>query len=124
MAAVRADAGRFTAERYVVAFGGHSPALVRPLGIGLPVYPLKGFSITVPIADAGGAPESTVMDETFKVAVTRLGDRIRAGGTAQLSDFDLRLDARWRDTLEHVVTDLFPAAATCAMLPFGPACAP
>ena len=106
--AVRTDAGSFTAERYVVALGSYSPALVRPLGIRLPVYPVKGFSITVPISDAGGAPESTVMDETFKVAVTRLGNRIRVGGTAQLSGFDLRLDARRRDTLEHVVTDLFP----------------
>jgi len=92
----------------VVALGSYSPALVRPLGIRLPVYPVKGFSITVPITDAGGAPESTVMDETFKVAVTRLGDRIRVGGTAQLSGFDLRLNERRRDTLEHVVTDLFP----------------
>ena len=106
--AVRTDAGRFTADRYVVALGSYSPALVKPLGIDLPVYPVKGFSITVPISDASGAPESTVMDETYKVAVTRLGDRIRVGGTAQLSGFDLRLDASRRDTLEHVVTDLFP----------------
>ena len=55
----------------------------------LPVYPVKGFSITVPITDAAKAPESTIMDETHKVAVTRLGDRIRVGGTAQLSGFDL-----------------------------------
>jgi len=105
---VRTDAGRFAADRYVVALGSYSPAMVKPLGIDLPVYPVKGFSITVPISDASGAPESTVMDETFKVAVTRLGDRIRVGGTAQLSGFDLRLDAGRRDTLEHVVTDLFP----------------
>ncbi|WP_431509284.1 D-amino acid dehydrogenase [Variovorax sp. DAIF25] len=106
--AVRTDAGRFVADRYVLALGSYSPALARPLGIDLPVYPVKGFSITVPIADPTGAPESTVMDETFKVAVTRLGERIRVGGTAQLSGFDLRLDAGRRDTLEHVVTDLFP----------------
>ena len=106
--AVRTDAGSFTADRYVVALGSYSPALLKPLGIALPVYPVKGFSITVPISDASGAPESTVMDETFKVAVTRLGDRIRVGGTAQLSGFDLALDPRRRDTLEHVVTDLFP----------------
>ena len=106
--AVSTDAGRFTADRYVVALGSYSPAMVKPLGIDLPVYPVKGFSITVPISDASGAPESTVMDETFKVAVTRLGERIRVGGTAQLSGFDLRLDAGRRDTLEHVVTDLFP----------------
>jgi len=105
---VRTDAGTFEADRYVVALGSYSPAVLKPLGIGLPVYPVKGFSITVPITDVSGAPESTVMDETFKVAVTRLGDRIRVGGTAQLSGFDLALDQGRRDTLEHVVTDLFP----------------
>jgi D-amino-acid dehydrogenase len=76
------------------------------------VYPVKGFSITVPITDAAMAPESTVMDETFKVAVTRLGERIRVGGTAQLSGYDLRLNDRRRDTLEHVVTDLFPGGGS------------
>jgi D-amino-acid dehydrogenase len=76
------------------------------------VYPVKGFSITVPITDTAGAPQSTVMDETFKVAVTRLGERIRVGGTAQLSGYDLRLNDRRRDTLEHVVTDLFPGSGS------------
>ncbi|AMM26003.1 D-amino acid dehydrogenase [Variovorax sp. PAMC 28711] len=111
---VRTDAGTFTADRYVVALGSYSPMLLKPLGIALPIYPVKGFSITVPITDASGAPESTVMDETFKVAVTRLGDRIRVGGTAQLSGFDLALDQGRRDTLEHVVTDLFPRGGNVA----------
>ena len=108
VAAVHTSDGPFSADRYVAALGSYTPQLVRQLGIDLPVYPVKGFSITVPITNARMAPESTVMDETFKVAVTRLGDRIRVGGTAQLSGFDLRLDDRRRDTLEHVVTDLFP----------------
>lgn len=105
---VRTTGGTLVADRYVVALGSYSPALLKPLGIDLPVYPVKGFSISVPITDPSGAPESTVMDETFKVAVTRLGDRIRVGGTAQLSGFDLALDQGRRDTLDHVVTDLFP----------------
>jgi hypothetical protein len=82
------------------------------MGIRMPVYPVKGYSITVPITDAASAPESTIMDETHKVAVTRLGDRIRVGGTAELSGYDLRLARPRRRTLEHVVTDLFPRAAT------------
>ena len=114
VAAVHTDAGPFRADRYVLALGSYSPLLLKPLGIRLPVYPVKGFSITVPIADAAMAPESTVMDETFKVAVTRLGERIRVGGTAQLSGYDLRLNDRRRDTLEHVVTDLFPEAGSVA----------
>jgi D-amino-acid dehydrogenase len=105
---VMTDSGLVTAERTLLALGSYSTAMLAPLGLRIPVYPVKGFSITVPIGDASKAPESTIMDETHKVAVTRLGDRIRVGGTAQLSGFDLRLDAGRRRTLEFVVTDLFP----------------
>ena len=105
---VRTDAGVLTADRYVLALGSYSTQMLAPLGIRIPVYPVKGFSITLPITDASKAPESTIMDETHKVAVTRLGDRIRVGGTAQLSGFDLGLDEERRRTLEFVVTDLFP----------------
>ncbi len=91
-----------------VALGSYSPLLLRPLGIRIPVYPVKGYSITVPIVDPSGAPESTVMDETHKVAVTRLGDRIRVGGTAELAGYTLKLHEARRHTLEHVVGDLFP----------------
>jgi D-amino-acid dehydrogenase len=82
------------------------------------VYPVKGFSITVPITDAAMAPESTIMDETHKVAVTRLGDRIRVGGTAQLSGFDLSLADARRRTLEFVVGDLFPRGGDVARAEF------
>jgi D-amino-acid dehydrogenase len=105
---VRTDQGTLTADKYVMALGSYSTKLAASLGIDIPVYPVKGYSITVPITDAAHAPESTVMDETHKVAVTRLGDRIRVGGTAQLSGFDLTLDAKRRATLEFVVKDLFP----------------
>ena len=97
-----------TADAYLVALGSYSPQLVKPLGIDLPVYPVKGYSITVPITDPKFAPESTIMDETHKVAVTRLGDRIRVGGTAELAGFSLKLREARRSTLNHVVTDLFP----------------
>lgn len=108
VAAVHTDRGRLTADRYVLAMGSYSTAIAKPLGIRLPVYPVKGFSITVPITDPSQAPESTIMDETHKVAVTRLGNRIRVGGTAQLSGFNLDLEAGRRKTLEFVVNDLFP----------------
>jgi len=100
----------FTADAYVLALGSYSPLLLRPLGIALPVYPVKGYSLTFPISDPSGAPESTVMDETYKVAVTRLGNRVRVGGTAELSGYDLRLREPRKDTLAHVVGDLFPGA--------------
>ncbi|MCK6395281.1 D-amino acid dehydrogenase [Zoogloea sp.] len=105
---IRSDAGTLSADQYVLALGSYSTALLKPLGIDIPVYPVKGFSITVPITDAAMAPESTIMDEAHKVAVTRLGDRIRVGGTAQLSGFDLSLESGRRKTLEFVVSDLFP----------------
>lgn len=105
---VATDRGIMTADRYVLALGSYSPFLARPLGLDLPIYPVKGYSITVPITNPELAPASTVMDETYKVAITRLGDRIRVGGTAELTGFDLRLHDDRRATLEHSVTDLFP----------------
>jgi D-amino-acid dehydrogenase len=105
---VKTDSGMLTADQYILALGSYSPLLLKPIGIDVPVYPVKGFSITVPIDDPAMSPESTIMDETHKVAVTRLGDRIRVGGTAQLSGYELELDAKRRRTLEFVVTDLFP----------------
>lgn len=105
---VATSAGMLQADAYVLALGSWSSRLVAPLGISLPVYPVKGYSITVPIKDASGAPESTVMDESYKVAITRLGNRIRVGGTAEISGFSTKLyDAR-RATLDHSLTDLFP----------------
>jgi len=115
---VQSSAGEFTAERYVVALGSYSTELLKPLGIRLPVYPVKGYSITVPITDAAAAPVSTVMDETYKVAVTRLGDRIRVGGTAELAGFDLELRAARREVAELVVNDLFPGSGDVAAADF------
>ncbi len=105
---VATDGGTLTADAYLVALGSYSPLLLGPIGVRIPVYPVKGYSITVPIVDAAGAPESTVMDETHKVAVTRLGDRIRVGGTAELAGYTLKLHEARRKTLSHVVSDLFP----------------
>jgi D-amino-acid dehydrogenase len=100
--------GMLQADAYVLALGSWSPRLVRPLGISLPVYPVKGYSITVPIVDPDRAPVSTVMDESYKVALTRLGDRIRVGGTAEISGYSDKLYAARRATLDHSLTDLFP----------------
>ena len=115
---VATDAGDLDADAYVVALGSYSPLLLRPLRIAVPVYPVKGYSLTVPITDAAKAPESTVMDETYKVAVTRLGDRIRVGGTAELKGYNLTLREARRDTLDHVVTDLFPGGGDVSRATF------
>ncbi len=105
---VETDQGLETADCYVAALGSYSPPMLQPLGLSVPVYPVKGYSITIPIADAGKAPVSTVMDETYKVAITRLGDRIRVGGMAEISGFSNDLPPARRRTLEKSVSDLFP----------------
>jgi D-amino-acid dehydrogenase len=110
--------GEMKADSYVLALGSYSPILLRDLAVQIPVYPIKGYSITVPIVDPAGSPESTIMDETFKVAITRLGDRIRVGGTAEISGYDLSLKQRRRETLEHSVCDLFPTGGDVAKAEF------
>ena len=115
---VHTDAGLLRADKVVLALGSYSPQLLAPVGIRIPVYPVKGYSITVPITEAQHAPESTIMDETHKVAVTRLGDRIRVGGTAELAGYSLALREPRRATLEHVVTDLFPRGGDVARAEF------
>jgi D-amino-acid dehydrogenase len=95
------------ADAYVMAMGSYSTAQLAG-SADIPVYPVKGYSITVPIADTAKAPVSTVLDETYKVAITRFDRRIRVGGMAELRGFDLRLDPRRRATLELCLGDLFP----------------
>ena len=88
--------------------------MLRPLGISIPVYPVKGYSITVPMTDPDAAPVSTVMDESYKVAITRLGDRIRVGGTAEVSGYSSKLHPARQATLDHSLTDLFPRGGRLA----------
>ena len=105
------DGKLLTADNYVLALGSYSPQLLAPLGIRAPIYPLKGYSITVPIINADRAPASTMLDETYKVAITRFDNRIRVGGMAEIRGFDLKIDPRKGDTLKMIVNDLFPDAA-------------
>ncbi len=98
------------ADQYVVALGSYSRQLMQGLGLQIPVYPVKGYSLTVPVINSDAAPISTVMDETYKVAITRFDNRIRVGGMAELAGFDLTLNPRRRETLEMVLGSLFPNA--------------
>lgn len=105
--AVQCDDGLIEADAYVLALGSWSTRFLDGL-LRLPVYPLKGYSITVPLADPARAPVSTLLDETYKVAVTRFDDRIRVGGMAEIVGYDQKLDPRRQATLEMVVDDMFP----------------
>lgn len=106
------------ADHFVAALGSYTPRLLAPLGLRLPVYPVKGYSITLPIVNPERAPVSTVMDETYKVAITRLGDRIRVGGIAEIAGFDRTLREARRRTLEKSVGDLFGGAGDLSAAKF------
>lgn len=124
---VETDKGTVSADAFLVAMGSFSPQLVAPLGVRLPVYPVKGYSLTAPIIDEARAPVSTLLDESFKVAITRLGDRIRVGGMAEISGFSRDLPPERRATLEHSAGSLFPgggdleaASFWCGLRPMTP----
>ncbi len=109
VAGVRCGEETLTADAYVVALGSYSTQFLRGI-LDIPVYPVKGYSITVPIIDAEKAPVSTILDETYKIAITRFDDRIRVGGMAELVGFNTHLKAKRQKTLEMVLNDLFPGA--------------
>lgn len=99
-----------TADAYLVCLGSWSTRLMRNIA-PIPVYPLKGFSITVPIEDPDYAPQSTLLDETYKIALTRFDNRIRVGGMAEVAGFDKTLNPKRQATLLMVLNDLFPKAS-------------
>lgn len=116
--AVDTSIGRLKADAYVVALGCYSVKLLNSVGINLPVYPVKGYSLTIPMTNAEFAPVSTVMDETYKVALTRFDDRIRVAGTAELTGFNLNLSEKRRATIAMVAQDLFPQAGDISKAEF------
>lgn len=107
---IETDRGRYSADAYVLAAGVESARLLKPLGIRLPVYPLKGYSLTVPITNPDAAPLGSLTDETYKVVITRLGDSLRAAGTAELTGYNRSLPAARLETIAHVIRTLFPDA--------------
>jgi len=112
------SAGEFAADVFVAALGSYTPKMLKSLGLRIPVTPVKGYSITVPIVDESRAPASTVMDETYKIAITRLGDRIRVGGMAEIAGFNFDLPKSRRETLEFSVNDLFTGAGDLSQANF------
>jgi D-amino-acid dehydrogenase len=105
------------ADSFVVALGSHSTQFLSGL-VKIPVYPLKGYSITAPIVNEASAPVSTVLDETYKIAITRFDDRIRVGGMAEIVGFDKSLRQARRETLELCVNDLFPGGGDTSKASF------
>jgi D-amino-acid dehydrogenase len=110
IARIDTDRGPLAADAYVLACGSYSPLLAAPLGLRLPVYPVKGYSITLPITNPEAAPQGTLTDEHYKIVISRLGDRLRAAGTAELTGYDLQLRPGRIATLKHSLRSLFPDA--------------
>jgi D-amino-acid dehydrogenase len=98
------------ADRVLVAAGVGSARLLRPLGLRVPIYPVKGYSATVMVRDELQAPLGALMDESFKVAITRMGNRLRVAGTAELGSRRLDLRPAALNTLIKVARDWFPVA--------------
>ena len=100
-----------TADRVVLCAGCGSRQIARKLGLSLPVYPVKGYSLTAQVTDPERAPRSTVVDLDRKVAITRLGERMRVTGFAELAAFDRRLPQTRLDVIREAVESRFPGAA-------------
>ncbi|KZE32843.1 D-amino acid dehydrogenase [Crenobacter luteus] len=99
-----------TADAYVLALGSHSPLVARTAGLSLPIYPAKGYSATLPVIDAGAAPTASLTDESYKIVMSRLGERLRIAGTAELAGYSSTLNpVRCRLLVERART-IFPGA--------------
>jgi D-amino-acid dehydrogenase len=110
VARVVLKSGELKADAYVVALGSYSPLLTRPLGLGLPVYPAKGYSASVPIRDEAKAPIVSLTDDHAKIVMSRLGDRMRIAGTAELSGYSTDLNAVRCEALLRRGREMFPEA--------------
>jgi D-amino-acid dehydrogenase len=113
---VETDQGVFEADAYVLALGTNAPYLTRPLGIRLPVYPLKGYSLSLPVRDERGAPRISVTDFKRKVVYARLGDELRVAGMADLSGKRAVIDVERVDQLVNEVKTAFPRASDFSKL--------
>lgn len=104
----------FRADAYVVALGSYSPLLLRPLGIRLPVYPAKGYSLTLAVTEGDSAPVVSLTDDEQKLVFSRLGNRLRVAGTAEFNGYDTSLDTERCAAIRTRVEALFPDAGDFA----------
>lgn len=99
------------ADQVVLCAGCASRDLARPLDLSLPIYPVKGYSLTRTLDDPTKAPRSTVVDHGYKVAMTRLGDRVRVTGFVELANFNRRIPEKRLQVLREAFASRFPGAA-------------
>ena len=99
---------RLRADAYVVALGSYSPQFLAPIGISIPVYPVKGYSVTIPLDDADVAPRVSITDEDYKIVFTRLGQRLRVAGTAELSGYSTEINVPRCEAIGRRAAAFFP----------------
>jgi D-amino-acid dehydrogenase len=109
---------RLRGDAYVVAMGSLSPLLVAPLGIRLPIYPAKGYSVTMPVLDASKAHQVSLTDDEYKLVFSRLGDRLRIAGTAEFNGYDRDLNRVRCEAIVRRVEALFPGAGDATRAQF------
>ncbi len=109
---------RLRGDAYVLAMGSFSPLLARPLGLRLPIYPAKGYSVTMPVKDPARAHQVSLTDDEYKLVFSRLGDRLRIAGTAELNGYDRDLNQRRCEAIVRRVEALFPGAGDTSQAQF------
>lgn len=110
LTSVKTQTSSIEADAYVLALGSYSPLLARPLGIHLPVYPLKGYSVTMPVKNPATAWTMSLSDEAHKLVLSRLGDRLRIAGTAELNGYNTEINKVRCEAIVKRVMELFPDA--------------
>ncbi|HUO44707.1 MAG TPA: D-amino acid dehydrogenase [Burkholderiales bacterium] len=98
------------ADAYVVALGSYSPLLLRPLGLRPLIYPVKGYSVTIPVTDSAAAPSVSLTDDARKIVFSRLGARLRVAGTAELDGYNTAINPVRCEALMRRAAELFPDA--------------
>jgi D-amino-acid dehydrogenase len=109
---------RIRGDAYVLCMGSFSPLYAAPLGISLPIYPAKGYSVTLPVKDATKAHQVSLTDDEFKLVFSRIGERLRIAGTAELNGYDRDLNRVRCEAIVRRVEDLFPGAGDTTQAQF------
>jgi D-amino-acid dehydrogenase len=102
------DKGPFKGDAYVLALGAQSPILARKIGIKLPIYPIKGYSLTIPVGNRPAPPTVACVDEHNLVAISRMGDRIRVTATAEFAGYDTSHSPSDFAFMKQVTQELYP----------------
>lgn len=108
---IATDTGTLDADAYVICLASETPKLLKPLGLDVPIYPAKGYSMTAAVTDSSAAPQRSITDESRFVVITRLGNKLRAAGTAELAGWDTSLNPKRLAPIVAATRSLFPLAA-------------